>query len=510
MASPVAERSAVGVTDSRDFGVSHVFVVCLVLLAYVLLAVEMARVRPPDADEGNFGSEAVVFENQHYLAMPMLNNVWLPGLDRHQYAIMPLYSLGLAAWFKAFGVGMVTMRLFSAFWGVVALVSWYFIIRALSGERRIAILALILVGLNYDYVDLTSGRYDIMCVALTTAGLAVYLQLRERRLLPALLLSNTLAALGFMTHPYAFFGFVALALFVIGLDLSRIRWKQLVASACPYLVALASWGLYIAQAPGVFREQFFANAKTRVPELNLLASLRLELVERYLAQIAGWRPDVPVYMRVKILILAAIFVSILGCLASREIRRKREYKFLLMLTGFSFFLLTFFVPYKFYGYTIYIWPLYFVLMAIWLDSLVRSGSWPAVFGKGCVALLLIFTVAAVAYRVKLNSYRNAFLPAIAFLQQHVRARTVVMGPGQIGFGLGFEQHVIDDQSLGYSSGETPDYIVVDKEYQYSWGILPANSGLREHIERVLGTEYRLVFASQSGNEFYRIYAHVSS
>jgi hypothetical protein len=140
----------------------NLLIIGAAFLGYVILAVELARVRPPNFDDGNFGNAAAIFASKGFLAMPMKNNVWLPGLDGHLYANMPLYFLGLGAWFKAFGVDLVTMRLFSVFWGVIALAAWYLIVRRLTPNRGIALLSLVLIGLNYDYADLSrSLRYHV-------------------------------------------------------------------------------------------------------------------------------------------------------------------------------------------------------------------------------------------------------------------------------------------------------------------------------------------------------------
>src|SRR5579863_5055577 len=114
---PAGAESPSSAVNGRSSG-SERLIVAGLLLAYAVLTFEMTRVRPP-ADEGNHGSVAAIFASHHYLSMPMLNGVWLPGLDKHLYALMPLYFLCLAAWFKAFGVGLMTMRSFSIVWGII-------------------------------------------------------------------------------------------------------------------------------------------------------------------------------------------------------------------------------------------------------------------------------------------------------------------------------------------------------------------------------------------------------
>ncbi|MGH9432400.1 MAG: hypothetical protein ACRD3T_12745, partial [Terriglobia bacterium] len=166
----------------------EVLIVSAAILAYTLLAVELARVRPPDHDEGDFGNAAVLFENQHILGMPMYGHSWLPEIGNHLYITPPLYFVGLSVWFRIWGVGLITMRLFSVFWGAIALLAWYLAVRAMTKDPVMALLSLILIGLNYDYLNLTSARYDVMCASLSAAGLAAYGLLRERHFDLALLL----------------------------------------------------------------------------------------------------------------------------------------------------------------------------------------------------------------------------------------------------------------------------------------------------------------------------------
>lgn len=497
--------SAMDIRFSRRF---ERLAVVAILVLYTILAVELARVRPPNADEGNHGSVAAIFASHHYLSMPMLNGVWLPGLDKHLYAIMPLYFLGLSVWLKAFGVNIITMRLFSIPWGMVALLSWYVIMRRLSGDRRIALLSLALIALNYDFIDLSSGRYDVMCAALNAAALAIYLALRERHLPWVLFSSNLLVAAAFMTHPYGLFGFVGLLLFVLALDRRRIGWKELAVSAIPYFAALAAWAAYIAQDPAVFKAQFFSNVSTRVPRSGPFSSLAAELTQRYIVQVAGWRPDVPVYMRIKVLILLGILVSMAGCLVSGQFRKNPRYRLLLALTAIWFLMLTFLEPSKQYNYSIHIWPAYFALMAVWLGGLISRRGWFRVLAGGCVGLLILFPVASVAYRAKLDTYHKAFLPALSFLEQNVHGDDLVVGPGEFGFGLGFAEHVLDDMSLGYDGKKAPDFIVIDNEYEHGEALFPKDSARWAHIQSTLST-YRLVFASGVGYQFYRIYARAS-
>src|ERR1700728_17470 len=481
--------------------------ICLIIAAYIVLAFEMARVRAPDADEGSFGNAAVVFGTQHILAMPMRNRVWLPGLDTHLYVTPPLYFVGLSLWFKVFGVGIITMRCFSVFWGVVGLIAWYLIVNALTRDRVVALLSLTLIALNYDYINLTSERYDPMVAALNAAGMAAYLVLRERNFPVAVLISNLLVAAAFMTHPYGIFGFVGLAVLWLSLDRQKISAKFLALAATPYVLALAGWGLYIAQEPRLFWTQFHGNASGRLADLfHPWAAVVAEVRDRYIILFGGWRPGVPVYMKIKTLILIAIVVSACGCLLSVRIRRTREYRIILFLTGLWFLMLMLLEGTKLYNYLLHIWPIYFVITAIWLESLIRRGGWLRYASIVSVCFFVIFAIASIAYRVRLNSYQNAFLPSLRYLQENVKGDDIVVGSGSFGFGLDFEKHVLDDHQLGYSVGEVPQYIVIDQQYGGQINAYrQSKPNLYRYVQNTLSSRYQIVFSNRSGSDFYRIY-----
>jgi hypothetical protein len=481
--------------------------ICLIIAVYIVLAASMARVRAPDADEGSFGNAAVVFGARHILAMPMRNRVWLPGLDTHLYVTAPLYFIGLSFWFKLFGVGIVTMRCFSVFWGAVALSAWYFIVNALTKNRGVALLSMALIALNYDYINLTSERYDPMVAALNAAGMAVYLLLRERNFPVAVFISNLLVAAAFLTHPYGLFGFVGLALLWLSLDRHTLSVKVLALAAAPYVLALAGWGLYIAQEPRLFWTQFHGNSSGRLAYLfSPWTAFVAEIHDRYIVLFGGWRPGMPVYMKIKTLILITIVVSICGCLWSADLRRVREHRILLSLTGLWFLMLMLLEGTKLYNYLLLIWPIYFVITAIWLEYLIRRSGWLRCASIVAICLLVIFAITSIGYRVRLNSYQNAFLPSLRYLQQNVKGNDLVVGSGSFGFGLDFEKHVLDDHRLGYSVGEVPEYIVMDRQYNDQINAaMRSKPDLYRYVQNMLSSRYQIVFTIQSGPDFYRIY-----
>jgi hypothetical protein len=78
-----------------------------------------------------------------------------------------------------------------------------------------------------------------------------------------------------------------------------------------------------------------------------------------------------------------------------------------------------------------------------------------------------------------------------------------MGSAEMGFALGFNEHLIDDSYLGYYSGKRPDFIVVDEIYATSFrGSAVERPAVYDHINRLLTEQYRLVY----DQGLYRIHA----
>src|ERR1017187_7029960 len=214
-----------------------------IVLLFIVLAVLSAHVNLPGTDEAWFASPALNLIAHGYFGTSVLdptaafrkNN--LTGIDRHTYWIVPLYPLVQAAWDSVAGFGLMHVRYFSAFWGLVAMWAWYRILMIVTGDRRVAVLALGLMAVDFTFVLAASwGRMDMMAAALGCAGMAAYLSLREKYLVRAILVSQACVAAAGLSHPQAlgyFAGLVALTLYC---DWWRIRFPYVMAACVPYLV----------------------------------------------------------------------------------------------------------------------------------------------------------------------------------------------------------------------------------------------------------------------------------
>jgi len=172
-------------------------VIVPILLAFVAIAVMCAHTNLPWSDEAWFASPALNLITNGSFGTSVLdptasfrtNN--LTGIHRHTYWIVPLFPLAEAAWFRAMGFGLMQVRYLSILWGLLALWAWYRMLQILSGDERVALLALGLMAVDFTVAWTASvGRMDMMCAALGGAGLTAFLILRETNFVRAVLVTG--------------------------------------------------------------------------------------------------------------------------------------------------------------------------------------------------------------------------------------------------------------------------------------------------------------------------------
>ena len=69
-----------------------------------------------------------------------------------------------------------------------------------------------------------------------------------------------------------------------------------------------------------------------------------------------------------------------------------------------------------------------------------------------------------------------------------------MGSGELGFGLGFDGQVLDDARLGFLSGRTPRFVVIEPQYRSYWfpWLRVHEPAAAAHIAAIL-KQYHLVY-----------------
>ena len=448
---------------------------------YLICCFSLAFTRGPWYDEGFVVNPSYAWITSGHPGFSILDDngpyhpfhqrMSLKGIRERNYAMMPLYMVFLAAWFKVFGFGLVRARVFTILCGLVTLLSWYSVVRRLTVDTTVAVTALALIAVDYGFVLRASeARMDALSAAFGFGALAVYLALRERNFPQAVFWSHTCVAASAFTHPNGgMLAFAGLAFLTLYYDLRRIRPSHFAIALSPYLFAAACWGIYIVQDVRSFKSQFvFTSVYGGRLETfrSPWTTLRHEIIQRYFGSLGGVGYSSG-FRKLKLIILLSYLGGLVVVASIGSLRRRKGYFALLSLTVIYFFVLAFTDGRKSQCYTVHIIPLYATLVAATLVWLWRKRQIYRGAAAGEVFLLCLIHMGGIFYQVRADSYHNSYLPAIRFLQENTTADQPIIGPGILGFALRYPPNLTDDFRLGYLSGETPQWVVVNDWYQ-SW------------------------------------------
>jgi hypothetical protein len=486
----------------------YVALAAFVIVLYVSLAALSAHARAPWWDESWFASAGLKLATKGYLGTPVLppNGGPFQGVDRHLYFEMPLYMVAEAGWFKIVGFGLQQTRLLSLGWGLVALCSWFVIIRSLSRNGKVALLAVFFVSIDYAFVTMASeGRMDMMSAALGFGGLAAYLGLRARHLRWAVIGANALIAGSIFTHPNGVMALFALLYFAIHFDRHRLSLSDGGLAALPYVVGLTGWSLYILQDPGSLLAQLSANSSGRFAGLlNPVLAVKSEIAQRYLLFYA-FPPDYQGSARgvwagpvggFRIFILVAYAIAFVAGVASRKVRDNAAFRALLVIVAIDLVWLTLFNANKRYYYLVNITPALAAIWAVWVHRTWVTRSLPRWLLLGASGALAALGVAASIDRIELDTYQNSYAPVVSLIKGHAFSAGTVIGGGELGFQLGFDGQVMDDDTLGYYSGVAPSLIVVNPRYDFQFQQYQSkNSVIYQYLNGRLNGEFQKVYDS---------------
>jgi Dolichyl-phosphate-mannose-protein mannosyltransferase len=449
-------------------------VIVPVVLVFVAIAVLCAHTNLPWSDEAWFASPAYNLITKGNFGTSVLdptasfrtNN--LSGIREHTYWIVPLFPLAEAAWFRAVGFGLMQVRYLSILWGLVALWAWYRMLKILSGDERVALLALGLMTVDFTFAYTASvGRMDMMAAALGGAGLTAFLVLRERNFTRAVLVSQSLIVAAGLTHPMAFgycCGLFALTLYS---DWRRIRIPHVLVAAAPYVAGAIGWGIYIMQAPHDFMLQFGGNAAERgLPITDPMAVFHSQVMVRFLYMF-GMAPDTRGFSHIKILILVAYVAGVLGVVMNRELRWRTGIRSLLLVSGVTLLVMISLDREAQHHYLVHfvVWMISLTSVAgVWWWDRRSVPRWALVAG---LLVIVMVQMATTGRRVSQRAYSTTYLATTDYLKEHAQGRGLVMGSAELAFELG-DMGLVDDQRLGFRSGKRPNFIVIDGNRYAEW------------------------------------------
>jgi 4-amino-4-deoxy-L-arabinose transferase-like glycosyltransferase len=483
----------------------------LIPVSYLILAFSAAATNNISTNEAWFASPALNLLHKGFLGATVIEpaGTWLAGIERHTYWVPPAHLLLQTCWYGLFGFSLFTLRALSIFWGLVLLASLCTLLWKLCGRTDVAWLAAALLVIDGRFLTFSScGRMDAMCAGMGFASWAAYVCLRERSLGTATFVSHSLAAASCLTHPCGLLYAVGLAILALLHDRSRIRWRHLLAAGVPYLMGLALWGIYILQDPVSFHRQFTGNVSGIAGEfttstrwsglLSPLAAFKREFFLRY-GSMFGWYESGLSPNRLQLLVLLAYTLGVLGTLATASLRRRAGSRTLLTLGAFFFCTLALFDGLKSVWYLLHTLPFCAALLALTALQAASTGSSIrrrcAVAGLVALAGLQFITAARNA---RIQPVRWDYASAVQYLQHHAPPSAMVMGPAELAFALGFDANFVDDVRLGYHTGRTPDFIVMNSLYR-DWHARSALTYPDVHadVRHVLASRYVMVFRNSS-------------
>jgi 4-amino-4-deoxy-L-arabinose transferase-like glycosyltransferase len=478
---------------------------------YVALAAGSSLTKRPWSDEGSFASPGYNLAMHGYMGTAGVseeNSRSFQGLSRHTYWIMPLTMVNQAGWYKLFGFSLFSMRSLSTFYGLLAMLCCYALVRKLTANWSAALVAAFIVATDFVVVSAGSmGRPDMMCAALGLAAWTCYLLLREKRFGLALLLSHALVAASGLSHPNGILYLVGLLLLMIWFDLRRLGWKQLVICAVPYVGGGIAYGLYILQSPSDFMAQFVGNAKLhgRLSSFSSpLSAIAREVTDRYMTGfgLGTHEPGHSGPIFLKSLVLLVYVAGAAGALSIHSLRRVPGVRLLLLLFGVVSVILTFLDGLKYTLYLVHTVPLLAMLLALalcWLWGQNAAGKWLAFL---TLAGLVALQAGGSLLRMKQNTYETRYAPAARFLRSACSDAALVMGSIEFWFDSDFDNRLLDDPYLGYYNHKQPGCIVVDDIYDIAFdSIARENPSGIQHIQQTL-QRYRKVY-DYAGFRIYR-------
>jgi hypothetical protein len=352
---------------------------------------------------------------------------------------------------------------------------------------------------DYTYLQHAGvARCEIMSAALAILGSAVYLMLRERSLPAAVFISHALMTLSGLTHPVSGIMWMPCLLGLqIAMDRRRLRWKDYILGALPYLIGASAWGAYILQDPAEFRRQFVGVSLSQHRFAGLadpITAIRREL-GRFLGYY-GVRPNASWAVRLKVLLPVGYLAGLIGALLIPGMRKRRFVQGCLALLAAQLLILTFIEGTKQSHYIVDVIPTFVAILVVLWWSLYKSQSAPRWIFAAAGILYVFVQIGAVSFRIRENPYRKDFLPTVAVMRPFVEQKLLVVSGPEFGTPFNFPENVISRADYGFKSPRVPDVIVTSlAQYERNTLVARQDPPLYRYMTVTFHQRFHLIFSS---------------
>lgn len=475
-----------------------------IALIFAVITIAIALTRSPWWDEGQLADPAHTLAQFGYLGSKIMSGKGHPivrefvAYDRYTFWTLPLYLVVLAGWIKLVGFSFVKLRMLSVLFGSGLVYAGSSLTRRLTGSHLSGVLAALFLATDYTVLlSAATVRMDVMAAALGLGGIAVYVALRERSVALASFLGSLLAAAACFAHPVSVLHTGGLLLTALFLDYKRLRLRDFLLAAIPYLIFAVLWGLYIVQAPGIFLSQIRAHSTYRLGGLSSpVHAVLSDVVNRY---VRFFTPQGRGF-QLKLCILLTYWAGILSAAFVPTLRRARGVLLLLLLSVLYYAELALLDGAQVPHYMVHVISMWGLLLAAVAGTAVSNKLVPTRLLVSLLCAFVLLQMSGHAIKIWQNTYRNEYLPTIEFVMNHSDRQTLVMGPSQLQFELK-NRVLVDDARLGGLTGRLPDIIVLDSVHRAPHLFEAREPDMARHVSYVLTK--RFLLAANYGD--YQVY-----
>ena len=401
------------------------------------------------------------------------NGTGLVGINSKTFWMLPLSFILNSGWAFVFGFGLLELRLFTIFIGVVFLLCQYGVSRNLGLSQKSSLIGLALtVVTNYFIRSAADIRMDMLMQTLCLMAIYCYLAFREKNLAAGYFIPSVFAGMSVLAHPNGVLSLLSMSVFVAAFDRTDQRGKKMAYSAVGFACAGLLFVAYVNGDWSGFFAQFGANLSGHVTSHSVFEKIYNEIYYRQIGEIEG--QSAIVYIP-RIISRISIWLVFFGSFFYWKSGNKEVIKigpvYAIVLLNFLF--LTIFQGNKAGYYLVLLLP----FLSIGISSLFEREH------KGAVRYALYFlffsysiaNLSSVVAAPIRNEMGNVFYPVCSYV---LNANGVVFGSAELAFcGDSFNSNIKDDQNLVFYSKTDPELVIVDKRYGER---IAAIDGVSEH------------------------------
>lgn len=488
----------------------------LTILSYLTLAGALSYTKRPWVDEAWFANMSVNIAENGKTGISVLDpkgNANMLGreyrrIDEKYVVWMPVQQSLYALWYKAIGFSLLAMRTLSIGWGLVVLIAWFMIVRSATADPVMAVLAATFLSADFSFLYAASdGRMDVMCAGLSYAAIALYLHLREQRLVHAIAGSQALTVTAGLTHPMGAIGFIAVLFLVFYLDRERIKWKHVLTAAGVYLLGVLVVAAYILPDLALFREHLGGALTGRLGAVKSTSNTVVrELTVKYKEFYAPTYTSSKIGL-IRLMIPITYLLGVLAAVVLRQIRQVRGVILLVWLTLVSQTAMAFLDSAKLYYYLVHSTPYFAAVLACVVVSLWRVGGILRYASTAVGLAVILLQWGWVALSAAKDPYHRSYLPMADYVSRQVSTTGVrpyrITASAELGFAIGFHEPLRDDALIGYQSGRHADLIVFEERSYDSHlgGFAIQRPEVANYIRDLLKREYRCTYT----DGYYKVY-----